>query len=135
MYSFPELSRYGMFWRHPNYKKLGHAWSWFYFLRLPFMGWVSWRLGKMFYHRLKDQVLEGKEDRLTQMQNDFQYEDWHRDSADARYVNFRYSDHVDRIHAFSHYSHMVFKPAADKVKQANRFYKHGNDSVFDRLFK
>lgn len=34
LYTFPEMSRYGMFWRHPNYKKLGAFWSWFYFLRV-----------------------------------------------------------------------------------------------------
>ena len=98
------------------------------------MGWITWRLTKMLYHKIKSQA-NGEEDKLTQLQNDWQYEDWHRDSEDGRYVNFRYSDHIDRIFEFSHYSHMVYKPGADKVKQALRFYKHGNDTVWDRLFK
>ncbi len=35
LYTFPEMCRYGLFWHHPNYKKLGHFWSWSYFLRVP----------------------------------------------------------------------------------------------------
>ena len=77
----------------------------------------------------------GKEDRLTQLQNDWMYDDFFRDSEDGRYVNYRYSDHVDRIPAMSHHSDLVYKPAADKVKSALRFYKNGNDGFFDRLFK
>lgn len=88
----------------------------------------------MLYRTIKDQW-NGEEDKLTTLQYDWQYEDWHRDSEDGRLVNFRYSDHVDRIPEFSHFSHMIYKPGADKAKQAIRFYKHGNDNVFDRLFK
>ncbi len=29
------MCRYGLFWHHPNYKKLGHFWSWGYFIRVP----------------------------------------------------------------------------------------------------
>ena len=134
LYSFPEMSRYGMFWRHPNYKKLGHGWSWFYFLRVPFTTWITWRLTKMLYYKAKDTV-HGKEDRLSQLQNDWMYEDWHRDSEDGRYVNFRYGDHVDRVPEMSHHSNMIYKPSADKVKAALRFYKNGNDSFWDRLWK
>ncbi len=89
----------------------------------------------MIYHKAKSQFIDGEEDKLTQLQYDWQYEDWHRDSEDGRYVNFRYSDHLDRIPEFSHYSPMVFKPGADKAKQAIKFYRHGNDSWWDRLFK
>lgn len=32
-FSFPDPMKYGKFWRHPNYRKLGHLWSWFYFSR------------------------------------------------------------------------------------------------------
>ena len=35
LHSFPEMAKYG-FMKHPNYKKLGHGWSWFYFWRVPF---------------------------------------------------------------------------------------------------
>ena len=88
----------------------------------------------MLYYTSKD-VLQGKEDRLSQLQYDWQYEDFFRDSEDGRYVNFRYGDHVDRIPEMSHHSDKIYKPAADKVKQALRFYKNGNDGFFDRLFK
>ena len=87
----------------------------------------------MLYHRIKD-TIEGNEDRLTQLQYDWMYEDWHRDAEDGRYVNFRYGDHTDRIREFSHHSHMVYKPGADKVKQALKFYRHGNDTFIDRWF-
>jgi hypothetical protein len=88
----------------------------------------------MLYRRVKDTV-NGKEDRLTQLQYDWQYEDWFRDSEDGRLVNFRYGDHQDRIPELSYHSHQIYKPGADKVKQALRFYKNGNDNVWDRLFK
>ena len=88
----------------------------------------------MLYHKAKDTV-NGEEDKLNTLQNDWQYEDWYRDSEDGRYVNFRYGDHRDRIYEMSHHSNLVYKPAADKVKAALRFYKHGNDSFLDRLFK
>jgi Na+/melibiose symporter-like transporter len=32
---FPELSKYG-FMSHPNYKKMGHFYSWMYLVRIPF---------------------------------------------------------------------------------------------------
>ncbi len=96
--------------------------------------WICWRLTKMLYHTTKD-TLQGREDRLSQLQNDWMYEDFFRDSEDGRYVNFRYGDHIDRIPEMSHHSHMIYKPAADKVKAALRFYKNGTDSFLDRLFK
>ncbi len=96
--------------------------------------WVTWRLTLMLYHKVKA-VSNGEEDRLTQLQYDWQYEDWFRDIEDGRYVNFRYGDHRDRWQNMSHFSHMMFKPGADKAKQAIRFYKHGNDNVWDRLTK
>ena len=88
----------------------------------------------MLYFRVKDTV-EGREDRLTQLQYDWQYDDFFRDSEDGRYVNFRYGDHVDRVPSISHHSDMVFKAPADKAKSALKFYKHGTDGFFDRLFK
>lgn len=128
------MSRYGSFFKHPNYKKLGHGWSWFYLLRVPLTMWIFWRVTKMLYYRARD-TATGKEDKLSQLQYDWQYEDWFRDSEDGRMVNFRYGDHRDRIPELSHHSHQIYKPGADKVKQALRFYKNGNDSVWDRLFK
>jgi hypothetical protein len=95
--------------------------------------WVSWRITKMMY-RTAVNTWRGKEDRLTQLQNDWMYDDWFRDNEDSRYVNFRYSDHLDRVSDISHHSHMIYKPAADKVKSAMRFYRNGNDNFFDRLF-
>jgi hypothetical protein len=35
LFTFPELLRYKRFSNHPNYKKLGRFWSWFYLLRVP----------------------------------------------------------------------------------------------------
>jgi hypothetical protein len=35
LYTFPNLTSYSAIWKHPNYKKLGHFWSWFYILRVP----------------------------------------------------------------------------------------------------
>jgi hypothetical protein len=96
--------------------------------------WITWRLTLMLYHKSKA-TLNGEEDRLTQLQYDWQYEDWFRDVEDGRYVNFRYGDHRDRWQNMSHFSHMMFKPGADKTKQALRFYKHGNDNFWDRLTK
>jgi hypothetical protein len=88
----------------------------------------------MLYYKVKD-TFEGREDRLSQLQNDWMYDDWFRDSEDGRYVNFRYGDHVDRIPEMSHHSDMIYKPAADKVKSALKYYKNGNDTWIDRLFK
>jgi hypothetical protein len=36
---FPGMIKYG-FLNHPNYKKLGHGWSWFYLLRVPFSKFI-----------------------------------------------------------------------------------------------
>lgn len=94
--------------------------------------WVTWRLTKHLYRRVKDQW-NGIEDRLTNLQNDWMYEDFYRDSDDSRYVNFRYSDHEDRVEGSSHDTTWKMKPAADKGKQAWKWYKTGNDSWLSRL--
>ena len=32
---FPDLPKYGFYWNHPNYKKMGKSWSAVYILRYP----------------------------------------------------------------------------------------------------
>lgn len=88
----------------------------------------------MLYHRVRDQW-QGKEDKLYHLYNDWQYEDWHRDSEDMKLVNFRYSDHRDRSPLMSYWTHMIHKPDADKTTQALKYYKYGNDSYFNWFFK
>jgi hypothetical protein len=35
LFTFPNLINYSTIFKHPNYIKLGHVWSWFYILRTP----------------------------------------------------------------------------------------------------
>lgn len=85
----------------------------------------------MLYHKVRDQ-LDGKEDILTTLQYEWQYEDLYKDAHDMKTVNYRYGDHIDRnIEGLDNHSVQVFKPDADKAKQALRYYRHGNNSYLD----
>ena len=75
----------------------------------------------------------GKEDKLSTLLNDWQYDDWHRDAEDMKYVNFRYSDYFDREPSMSHWTHQRFRPMADKGKQMYRYWRYGKDSYLERL--
>ena len=86
----------------------------------------------MLYERIKDQW-DGKEDKLSTLLNDWSYDDWHRDSEDMKYVNFRYNDHFDREPSMSFWTHQYYKPEADKAKQAYRYYRYGADSYMDKF--
>jgi hypothetical protein len=115
---------------------MGPYWSWFYFLRVPFMAWITWRVTKMLYRKLRDNY-NGKEDPVYTFQNESMYEDLYFDREDLRTNNFRYSDHRDRrdSHDINHYTSLALKPDAEKSEQAWRWYKHGNNGILDRLFK
>lgn len=95
--------------------------------------WVTLRLTKMLYFRTRD-TLEGKDDKLMKMYTEHQYDDLHKDSEDMMTVNFRYGDHRDRSPMLSYWSHMIYKPDADKTKQAHKFYKFGTDSYIQWFF-
>jgi hypothetical protein len=92
-----------------------------------------YRMSFMMYRQLKLQW-EGKEDKVSSLLNDWQYDDWHRDSEDMRYVNFRYADHSDREPSMSFWSNLHYKPEADKAKQVYRYYRYGNDSYLQKFF-
>lgn len=136
VFYFPEMGRYGMFWNHPNYKKLGHGWSWFYLLRIPMMFYVVYRLGNMFIKH-SYAYFKGYPDKLSTFQYEMQYDDLMKDQEDSRIINFRYSDQklLAGDDKYRTYNTMRYKAEADKAKQAFRFYKHGNDNFIDRLFK
>lgn len=87
----------------------------------------------MFYLRVKDQI-NGKEDLLYSLYADWQYDDWHRDAEDMKMVNYRYNDHKDREKEVSFWTHQVYKPGADKAKEALKFYRRGNDSYLNWFF-
>jgi hypothetical protein len=93
---------------------------------------VTWRVSRYLYLRIKDQ-LDGKVDLLTTLQYEWQYEDLFKDTEDMRIVNYRYSDHVDRVLDLSSLPLYTNKPDADKAKQALRYYRHGNNSYIDWL--
>lgn len=142
MYYFPELSKYGGFTKHPNYRKLGRFWSWTYLFRNFFSKsfnnyflvlWITWRVSVMLYRRIKDQI-NGKEDLLYSLYYDWQYDDWHRDIEDMKMVNFRYNDHRDRDPSVSFWTHEIYKPEAEKAKSALKFYRYGNDSKLKWFF-
>src|SRR5690242_4971748 len=96
--------------------------------------WVFYRLSLLMYRQLHNHW-EGKEDKLSTLLNDWSYDDWHRDSEDMKYVNFRYADHFDREPSMSFWTHLKYKPEADKAKQAYRFWRYGNDSYSYKLFE
>ncbi len=56
-----------------------------------------------------------------------------KDNEDLRIVNFRYSDHIDRVIPLSNLNLNTAKPDADKAKQAIRYYRHGNNTYWDWL--
>lgn len=91
-----------------------------------------YRMTFMMYRQLKLHW-NGKEDKLSTLLTDWSYDDWHRDSEDMKYVNFRYADHFDREPSMSFWTHQVYKPEADKAKQAYRYYRYGNDSYFEKF--
>jgi hypothetical protein len=86
----------------------------------------------LLYRQLKKHW-EGKEEKISSLLNDWQYDDWHRDSEDMRYVNFRYSDHIDREASMSFWNNSRYKPEADKGKQAYRWYRYGTDSYLQKF--
>ena len=88
----------------------------------------------MLFVRVRDQW-EGKEDKMSTLLSDWSYDDWHRDSEDMKYVNFRYNDHKDREAAMSFWTHQVYKPEADRAKETYRHYRWGNDSYLDAFFR
>jgi hypothetical protein len=92
--------------------------------------WLTWRVGKHLYYHIKDQW-NGKYDILTTFQYDHQYEDLFKDNEDMRIVNFRYGDHVDRVFAVSQMPLDSHRIDADKAKEAVKWYRHGNNSLFD----
>lgn len=94
--------------------------------------WVLWRMSRMLYRRVTDQ-LSGKEDLLSTLQYDWAWDDLHRDAEDMRYVNFRYGDHKDRDAGVSFWTHQTYKPEADKAKQAYRYYRYGSDSTAEKV--
>ena len=96
--------------------------------------WVLYRVSLFLLKRVKDQW-NGKEDILSTLQYDWYYEDFYKDVNDMRAVNFRYGDHRDRIPFVHGMSNDMFKPEADKSKQALKFYKRGEDSFFQWFFK
>lgn len=87
----------------------------------------------MLYRKVKDQV-KGKEDRLTQLQYDWQYGDLYRDNQDMRYVNFRYGDHIDRIGDRRGNEMEEIIPEAMKAKQEWRWWRYGSSTWMQRLF-
>ena len=92
-----------------------------------------YRMTVMMFRQLKNHW-EGKEDKISTLLNDWQYDDWHRDSEDMKYVNFRYADHSDREATLSFWSNQHYKPEADKAKQTYRYFRYGNDSYFKKFF-
>ena len=101
------------------------------------MIWLSWRVSRFLFYRLRDQW-NGKEDLLTTLQNDLQYDDFFRDNKDNKSVNFRYSDHRDNCEQFGFWNHDILKPDADYAKAMLKHYKKGADSYwgyFTRGFK
>ena len=96
--------------------------------------WILYRVSNLLLKRVKDQW-NGKEDILSTLQYDWYYEDFYKDVNDMRAVNFRYGDHRDRIPFVHAMSNDMFKPAADKTKQALKYYKRGEDSFSQWFFK
>jgi hypothetical protein len=96
--------------------------------------WVTLRVTKQLYERVRNQI-NGKEDLLTTLQYDWQYDDFFRDVEDGKMVNFRYGGHRDRAHYLEDYTHMVHKADADRAKKAFTWYRYGNDGFLDWFFK
>lgn len=86
----------------------------------------------MLFKRLRDQY-NGNEDYYLTLQNDWLYEDWHRDAEDLRMVNFRYSDHEEVVPSAANWSNQIYKPDADKYKAGYRYYRYGTDSKWDKF--
>jgi len=96
--------------------------------------WVLWRMSRMLFFRLKDQW-EGKEDKLSTLQYDWMFDDYFRDAEDMKSVNFRYNDHKDREPHVSFWTHQVYKPQADRAKATYRYYRHGKETIGDKISK
>ena len=88
----------------------------------------------MMYNNVKDH-LNGKQDKMYTLLNDWMWDDWHRDADDMRMVNWRYSDHVERddFPGTESHSHLMYKHEADKAKQIFRYYRKGHNSYFDNF--
>jgi hypothetical protein len=91
-----------------------------------------YRVSCLLWVRVYDQW-NGREDKMNTLLNDWYYDDWHRDVEDMQYVNFRYNDHRDREPLMSFWTHQIYKPEADRAKEAYRFYRYGNNSYVDNF--
>ena len=64
------------------------------------------------------------------IQDEWYYDTWFKDNYDYRMVNFRYSDHVDGRLESGAFNADIFKPEADYYKQVYKFFKKGDDNLF-----
>ena len=89
--TYPNLSSYGSFSKHPNYKVVGPVWSWFYMIRPFFWTYVCLRMSNFLYQMIK-RHWDGKDDQHYFWYYDTLYPDLLHDADDMRYINFRYTD-------------------------------------------
>ena len=89
--TFPNVTSYGRFSHHPNYKLLGPAYSWFFLLRPIFFTYITIRLFRWNIDMFK-RYLHGKGEPHYFWYYDNLYPDFVSDPEDMRYINFRYTD-------------------------------------------
>ena len=89
--TFPNVTSYGRFSQHPNYKIMGPAYSYFYLIRPIFWTYICARMTRFLYFMI-DRHWKGKDDQHYFWYYDTLYPDLLHDADDMRYINFRYSD-------------------------------------------
>ena len=92
-HTFPNMTAYGKFSAHPNYKVLGPIYSYFYLLRPVFWTYICLRMTRFLYRMIRAHW-EGKDAAELHYfwYYDTLYPDLLNDADDMRYINFRYTD-------------------------------------------
>ena len=122
--TFPNVTSYGRFNQHPNYKTLGAAYSWFYLLRPLFWTYITYRMTRFLYFMI-DRHWKGKDDQHYFWYYDTLYPDLLHDADDMRYIGFRYSDQKVSPEPLTGYSPMTIIRYGD-------FLNKKEDSTFTR---
>ena len=89
--TFSNLTSYGKFSAHPNYKLLGPVYSTYYAARVVAWTYVSYRMTKLLLAMIRRHY-QGLDDLHYFWYYDTNFPDMLHDEEDMRYINFRYTD-------------------------------------------
>lgn len=134
--AFPNLESYPSFRKHPQYKILGPAYSWFYMLRPVFWTYICYRMTRLMYHMVT-RHLEGKDDQHYFQYYDTNFPDLILDAEGQHVINFRYTDQQvqpEDMTGYYPYDHMKYHKWLAQ-KEDSRFTTKADLQLFNPRYQ